>query len=277
MAILFALLSAFAFGISDFAGGIGSRKSNAWMATLFVQISGLLVASLAVAIFPGEAPSTGALAWGAASGVGTAVGAFALYRGIVVGRISVVAPISAVITALLPALLGLALGERLSGNALLGIALAVPAIALVALQTDVNAASKTQAGIPEGIVSGLGFAWLFIALDQAGTQFGAWPVVTGQAVSVLLVLPFAWKMWAPGTLNRITLGIVIAGGIFGGAANLLFLAATGYGQLAIVSVLTSLYPATTIVLARVFLHERLLWIQIAGLFMAAGAVVLLSL
>ncbi|HET9679049.1 MAG TPA: EamA family transporter [Gammaproteobacteria bacterium] len=277
MAIILALLAAFAYGASDFAGGLGSRKSNAGLATAIVQFFGLIMALAAIWLLPSNNPSAAVLGWGAVSGIGSAIGALALYRGMVVGRMSVVAPLSAVTTAVIPVVLGLFLGESLAISAQIGIALAIPAIALVALHPEPGTQSNKRAGILEGIVSGVGFALLFIALDQAGTQYGAWPLVPGQTVAILLVLPFAWQARRQPRPASTTMWLLVAGGVCGGGANLLFLAATGYGQLAIVTVLTALYPAITILLARVFLHERLQWLQIVGLFLAAGAVVLLSL
>lgn len=282
MAIILALFAAIGYGISDFAGGLGSRKSNAGLATLIVQLFGLAAALSAVWLLPAAQPSAQALGWGALSGIGSATGALALYRGIVVGKISVVAPLSAVIAAVLPVVIGLLLGESLPATAQIGIALAIPAIVLVALQSS-EPGTKTDklTGIPEGVISGAGFALLFIALDQAGTQVGAWPLVPGQLVAAMLVAPFAWQTYRQsksGNMpDRATMMLIVAGGVSGGAANLLFLAATGHGQLALVSVLTALYPAVTILLARIFLAERLTRLQLMGLSMAATAVVLLSL
>lgn len=178
---------------------------------------------------------------------------------------SVVAPLSAVLSAALPALAGLLLGEHLKALAWTGIALALPAVALVSWQPAGRQGSR-RAGIVTGLVAGAGFALLFIALDRAGASAGAWPLLPGQAVAVVIVLTWAApagnrpdkKAWSQAWR------IGLAAGILGGIANLLYLAATGAGQLAIVAVVTALYPAVTIVLARLTLQERWSRLQVIG-------------
>ncbi len=128
--------------------------------------------------------------WGALSGVGSGVGTVSLYRGLAVARMSVVAPLSAVLSAALPALAGLLLGEHLKVLAWAGMAIAIPAVALVSLQPAGQQGSR-RAGIVTGVIAGAGFALLFIALDRAGTAAGAWPLLPGQAVAVVLVLAWA--------------------------------------------------------------------------------------
>lgn len=130
-----------------------------------------------------------------------------------------------------------------------------------------------------GLVAGAGFALLFIALDRAGTSAGAWPLLPGQAVAVVVVL--AWAAAARSRPDRKAWSqawrIGLAAGVLSGVANLLYLAATGAGQLAIVAVVTALYPTVTILLARLTLHERWSRLQIIGLIASAVAVAAISL
>ncbi|HET7313844.1 DMT family transporter [Salinisphaera sp.] len=277
MAILFGLLAALAYGASDFAAGVIGRRLGAGVVALAVHLLALLVAIASVALGASHGPTTQALAWGVAAGVGSATGTLALYRGFVVGRISVVAPLSAVVAAAVPVLTGLALGEHLSVLAGVGLVVAMPAIGLVSWQRDRSQTASARPGVAEGLVSGAGFALLFIALDRAGADAGFWPLVPGMALGSLLVLPFALKEPRPGGINGTAIGLLVAAGLFGGGANLLFLAATGRGQLSIVVVLTALYPAVTILLARVFLGEQWNNAQAAGLVAAAIAIVLITL
>src|SRR5699024_8050568 len=114
------------------------------------------------------------------SGVGNALGTYAIYRGFAVGRMSVVATLSAVIAAVAPVIVGVVLGERLSSIAIVGIAIAVPWITLVSWQGRSGGDRPAAAGALDGVLSGAGFALLFIALDRAGTRSGAWPLVAGQ-------------------------------------------------------------------------------------------------
>lgn len=233
--------------------------------------------AVALLIFPGSGPSAPALWWGAASGLGSAVGALALYRGLASGRMSVVAAVSAVLSAVIPTIVGLALGDRLTVGAATGIVIAVPAIAMVSWQPGAADPRAARAGLLYGLVAGLGFALLFIALDRAGTRAGAWPLLPGQVVAVLLVAPVAWRgLVGVGRPSRGAAGLIVGAGVVSGIASLLFLAATGHGQLAIVAVLTAMYPAVTILLSRTLLAERWSRVQGTGLVAAAAAVVLVS-
>lgn len=275
MAIFLGLLAALSYGASDFAAGLASRRIAYQLVTVVVQLMSVVTAVVAVLVFPGVGPTLESLTWGGISGAGSALGTLALYRGLAVGQMSVVAPLSAVVAVVLPVVVGLMSGETLSPAAAAGIGLAVPAIALIAWHGD-NEGGPGR-GILAGTLSGVGFAVLFIALDQAGTQSGAWPVVSGQIVALLLVLPLGWR-YLPGlsASSGATLGLAVVGGLLGGGATALFLASTHYGQLSIVAVLTSLYPAVTVVLARLVLDERWSYGQVMGLVVAAMAIVLIS-
>ncbi|MGH7705735.1 MAG: EamA family transporter, partial [Candidatus Dormibacteria bacterium] len=204
-----------------------------------------------------------------------ASGILVLYRGLAKGQMAVVAPIAGVLTALIPALVGLALGNRPGIAALLGIAIALPAVALVSWRPGTS--SLHQSGVIEGAVAGACFALLFIGLDRAGTASGTWPLVPGQSVAVLLIAAAAWhSRGAPGSWRRLA-PLAVPSGILGGLGNILFLSATGLGELAVVAVITSLYPAVTVLLARLGLGERWSRTQVVGLAVAALAVGLISL
>jgi drug/metabolite transporter (DMT)-like permease len=272
------LLSALCYGSSDFTAGVGGRRSDPSAVTVIAQPFGLIAAAVAVIALAARSPTPHALWWGALSGVGSGVGTVSLYRGLAVARMSVVAPLSAVLSAALPALAGLLLGEHLTALAWAGIAIAMPAVALVSLQPAERQGSR-RAGIVTGVIAGAGFALLFIALDRAGTSAGAWPLLPGQAVAAVIVL--AWAAPARNRPSRKSWSqawrMGVAAGVLGGIANLLYLAATGSGQLAIVAVVTALYPAVTILLARLALHERWSRLQIIGLAASAVAVAAISI
>jgi drug/metabolite transporter (DMT)-like permease len=275
--ILLGLLSAVAYGSSDFAAGLGSRRLAFGPVTAIVQGFGVAAAGIAVLLFPGTGPAAGPLLWGTVSGIGSGLGSLALYRGLTLGAMSVTATCSAVLTAVLPAIIGLALGESLSLPAAIGIGIAIPAVALVSWQPHPGGGQRRRAGLGYGIAAGAGFALLFIALARAGTTTGAWPLLPGQGLSLLIVLPFARGIRRPRSEWRPAALPVIAAGLLSGLANLLFLAAAGHGRLAVVAVLTSLYPAVTVLLARVVLTERWSRLQAAGLLTAATAITLVSI
>lgn len=275
MGIILGLLAALCYGVSDFAAGAGGRKASAEAVAILSQPLALITALVAVLVVHSHAPTPGALLWGAASGVGGGIGTIALYRGLTIGRMSVVAPLSAVLSAALPAVVGLATGDSLSPLRLGGLVLALPGIALVSRQRTANDAAK-PAGVIEAVVAGAGFALLFIGLAKAGTSSGAWPLVPAQAMAVLSVLVLGLGFGKPrGTWSAAWRPAVVTG-VLGGAANLLYLASTGRGELSVVAVLTSLYPAITILLARGLLHERWTRTQAVGLGVSAVAVCLIS-
>ncbi|HWD64554.1 MAG TPA: DMT family transporter [Solirubrobacteraceae bacterium] len=278
MAVLLALLSAVCYGTGDFSAGLASRRYTAGPVTAGVTALGTLLACLAVLIMGARAPNASELLWGALSGLGSAVGTFALYHGLSVGRMSVVATLSAILTAVIPALLGVILGNRLGVVAAGGIVIAIPAIALVSWQSGEHRQAGQKSGAPFGAIAGLGFALLLIALDRAGTRAGAWPLVPGEGVAVLLLLPVAGRGIAGhGRPSGSAVRLTLLAGTLAGTGNLLYLAATGHGQLAVVAVLTALYPAMTVILARVVLAEHWSRRQVVGLVSAALSVLLVSL
>jgi drug/metabolite transporter (DMT)-like permease len=278
VAILLALLSALTYGISDFGAGVVSRRSDAGVVSLILLMIGLMCAAVAVAIDPGVGPRGGALAWGAASGLGSGGGTLALYHGFAVGRMTIVATLSAVVSAVVPAIVGLSTGDTLNAVTLAGIVIAIPAIALVSWHPDPAQRGEARSSLVFGLLPGLCFALLFIALDRAGTRSGAWPLIPGEIVGVLVLVPYgvhrARKVGLPA---RGDAWLLIAVGVIGGLAGLLFLLATGHGELTIVAVVTALYPAFTVLLARFLLAEHWTRNQAIGLIVAAAAIVLVSL
>jgi drug/metabolite transporter (DMT)-like permease len=279
MGALLALLAAVIYGVGDFVGGFGGRKVPAALVPIPMQAVGVLTAALAILSgFSGQ-PTAAVLAWGAIGGIGSGVGNAALIRGLAGGRMSVVAPLSAVLTAALPSVVGVLTGDRLALSAWLGIALAFPAIALTSSGDD--AAGGTWRDIAYGALAGCGFGLLFVALDRAGTDAGAWPLLPGQIVALALAAAFATpeirRLRRDG--GRVQFGPALrwgaAAGALGATANLLFLIATSHAQLTVLAVLVSLYPAVTVVLAAGVLRERIHRLQALGLLASAVAIALI--
>ncbi len=212
MGVLLALLAAVAYGTSDFGAGVASRRLAAGPVTAVAQAFGLLGAGIGVLLFPGAGPAALVLGWGAVSGLGSALGTLSLYHGLSVGRMSVVATSSALLTAVIPAVAGVVLGERLSWPAAAGIGVAVVAIGLVCWQRGTSDGHRARSGLAYGVLAGAGFAVLFIALDRAGTRAGAWPLIPGQAVSLLLVAPFARAAPGPGQRWRPFAALAVGAG-----------------------------------------------------------------
>lgn len=274
MAVVFGLIAAVAYGGSDFLAGLTTKRASALAVTAGVQATALGGALVALPFFTGRL-SAGVAGWGALAGVGGTVGGLALYRGLAVARMNVVAPVSGVLAAALPVVVGLASGERPGALALAGVGVALLAIALVSLSP---AAGETRGwGVAEGLAAGTGFGVVFIGLQRAGDSSGVWPLVSAQSVAVVLAVALGLAGGRRVLPQRHAIpGIVLAGGL-AFAATLLYLLATRRGLLTVVAVLVSLYPAGTVILAAVVLRERSTRVQVAGMAAAAAAVTLIAL
>jgi drug/metabolite transporter (DMT)-like permease len=275
MVVALSLVAALAYGLSDFLGGLAARRLHVAIVTLIVQAAGGVLA-VGIALGSGASSTSQVAAWGSVAGAGSAVGTLALYRGLAVGRMAVVAPVSAVTSASIPAVLGIAEGERLSALGWIGIALALPATVLVSRVPDDH---EGPTGLREALIAGAGFAVLFIGLNRAGDQAGTWPVAWEMLVSSLLLLPLAWVAWRGpqrGTLSRTPLLMALAGAVLVLGASQLFLVASSDG-LAVAAIVTSMYPAFTVLLAYLVLRERISAIQGVGLALCAASVALIAL
>ena len=278
MSVLLGLLAAATYGSSDFLAGLASRRVPPIVVTAGAQALCLLVGLIAVAFYPGDGMSTKVLAWGAVSGLGSAGGTFSLYRGLGGGKMSVVATLSGLLTAVIPVVVGLATGDSLTALAAIGIVAAIPAIGLVSWSGDRGGAGTS--GAIWGILAGVGFGLLFVGYDRAGSDGGAWPLVVAEGVATMLTAGpalVALRGGGSAALDRHSLSLLLAAGLLAGAANLSFIIATHHGELAIVAVLTALYPGFTVILARIVLGERWSAAQKVGLVTALLATFLVSL
>ena len=301
LAILLALAAAAGYGGSDFAAGLASRRASVIRVTLMSEAVSVAVVGLALALIGAHPPSLRAAVWGGVAGLAGMTGALALYVGFRHAAFSVAGPLSAVGAAGFSVLAGLLLGERPTAVALTGIVLALPAIVGVSASARAPSAGdgppaespvpsvppafpalpgpagqRAPLGVVYGLVAGACFALLLIGLDQAGSGSGLWPVFCGQSAALIgvacvaavtrdLRLPEARGWW----LAALT-------GITGAPATISYFLATHHGLLAITAVITSLYPAVTILAARVLLGERLTAFRLTGLLLAAASVALIA-
>ncbi len=282
LTVVLALGSALMYGLSDFIGGLLSRRSSAWAVAIVTQVTALVAIGVTTMILGGE-PTGADLAWGAFAGIGTGSGTAFLYRGLSSGRMGVVAPLSAVGAALLPVAVGVATGERPPVIVWAGIALAFPAIWLITTggdHADLTDARTSGSGIPpgtvDGLLAGLGFGLMFSALGQVPDTAGLAPLAAAEGISlpIIIVLAMAFRQsWVP--RDRASIGGIVVGGT-AAAAAVMFLFATQAGLLTVASVLSSLYPAFTVVLAAIVLHERVHRSQSVGLAMAVAAVAMVA-
>jgi drug/metabolite transporter (DMT)-like permease len=286
MALLLGLAAAATYGAADFTAGLVSRRVNALCVVFVSQLAGLAVLAVIVPI-EGAGVTARALAWGAVAGIGGGGGVTFLYRGLARARMAVVAPITAVEAAIIPVLYGLVTGEQPGALALVGVVIALVAVALVAAPRadDVEPGAPTpsrrfrrlaQPGIKDALLAGLGFGCFFIFLTKTGDDAGMWPLIGTKMSSITLVALAA--LIARNSLRPVTgtWGPIVLAGVLDVAANVFYLLATRTGLLSLVAVATSLYPASTVLLARTVLHERMSRGQLAGLVLVITGVALMA-
>ncbi|MGN6721768.1 MAG: EamA family transporter [Marmoricola sp.] len=271
-AILWSLLGAAAYGVSDFIGAVASRRSSAWPVAFVSSTGGAVVAALVAIALPGHASSSH-FAWAAFAGLGTGIGTAFLYRGLAAGRVGVVAPISAVAAAALPVIVSTLSGERPPFLAWAGIALALPGIWLVSQE---EGATFGGSGVLDGVIAGIGFGIGFVGLGHVPESAGWWPLVIMNLTSAAAIVVVATAMRAKVFGREPAIYLGLAGGVLAVLAMIGFVLATSHGLVSIAAVLVSLYPAVTIVLAVALLHERVHRIQHLGFVLCAGAVALVA-
>jgi drug/metabolite transporter (DMT)-like permease len=293
MSLPFALPSAVTYGVADFAGGLAARRAPLLVVTVVAQAAGLLSLLLVVGLVAGQ-PSRAALGFGAIAGLVGVSGLLLYLKALAVGPMGVVAPLSAVISAGLPLVVGVLGGERLGPVAVLAVAVALAAILLATKGTRNDRAAST--GVLLGLAAGLGFGMFFVAVDAAPDDSGLWPLLAGRVASVVLLTglvlrhhlplptraravslaPVAGGVPGPGAARAGGRGpwlLMVVSGVFDTLANVLFLVSTRLGDLGISAVVVSLYPVVVVLLARVVLGERLTRTQLlsAGLALTASA------
>ncbi|CAA9222684.1 MAG: hypothetical protein AVDCRST_MAG50-670 [uncultured Acidimicrobiales bacterium] len=285
MALLLGLAVACAYGSADFLGGLGAKRSPTAVVVVISQVAGLgLLAAVMLAFPSGEATATN-LGLGAAVGVAGLAGLLLLYHGLSTGVMSVVAPITAVGAAVLPVLWGVLQGERPSAWSAVGAVVALASVVLVSRAPrptpephggTSEPSTRGRHWLASAIGAGVGFGIVFIILGSTGDDAGFWPLLAARVTSLLLA---GVVMAARGIPLRPAAGdslLLVGAGVLDITANALFVVATRRGLLSLVSVVASLYPAATVLLARLVLSERLSRTQLAGVGAAGLGVVLIA-
>lgn len=277
MAVLLALGAAIAYGLSDFIGGVASRRASVWPVALTACLGATLGTLVLVLLVQGD-PSVHDYAFGLLGGIGSGTGTVFLYRGFARGRMGVVAPVSAVGAALLPAVLAIVTGERPAVLVWVGMLVALPGIWLVSREpAPADAAASSAEGLLDGVLAGLGFGLLFAALGQVPEQAGFGPVLGTQIVSMLAVLLAAKLLGGHPMPRRGADWWGLGAGLLATLAVVGFMLARQQGLLSVAAVLTSLYPAATVLLATLVLHEKMHRGQSVGLALCATSVVCVAL
>lgn len=274
--VVFAILSAITYGAADFLGGTASRRHRAMAVVAVSQMIGFVLLLMLLPLLGPDRYRLSDFGWGAAAGLVGGAGLIFFYRGLSTGRMSVVAPLSAVMTALAPLAFGLATGERPSTLATIGVIAAVPAIALITRERASEEGASRSTGALDGFLAGIGFGAFFILISRTASTSGLWPLVGARTASIPFVVLLAAGFRQPIRPLRDVDATVAWAGILDIAANGLYLFAVRAGLVSLASVVTSLYPASTIILARIVLKERLTATRVLGIALALAGVALIA-
>jgi uncharacterized membrane protein len=274
VALLLALCSAIAYGVSDFVGGVLTRRASVWAVAATSQGVAALITSCAAAARPGTL-DLAAQAWGVPAGLGGAAGYLLIYQGLASGRMTVVAPLSAITAAAIPVIAGLATGERPAALSLIGVGLAVPAIWLIT-GSGRALGQASRRDLAFGLGAGLAFGVQFSSLGQVPGSAGLLPLAVGQLISAFCIVLAATAVSAPWIPRTRHAGLGAAAGLLAGVATICFQLAVQVGMLSIGGAVASLYPAFTVLLAAVVLRERIQGAQGIGLGVAAAAIALIA-
>jgi len=272
---LLATLSAVFYRAADFTGGMVTRRVAAIPVVLLSQATGLVMVAVILPMLSTETPRAADLWWGAGAGLAGGVGVGLLYHALAIGTMSVVAPTTAVAAVAIPVITSIAMGERPGPLALAGILLGIAAIALVSRQTLHTPTTARSSGLGVALAAGVAIGLFLLALAQTRAASGLWPLLTARLASVTLFAVVAMVRRRSLRMPARLAALAVGGGALDMLANTLYLLAAQLGPLSPVATLSSLYPASTVLLARAVLGERLNRWQTAGVAAALVAVLLI--
>jgi drug/metabolite transporter (DMT)-like permease len=268
--------SAALYGAADFIGGLTSRRADAIAIVVISQLAGLILVALALPALGTPLPGWNDWLWGGVAGLAGGGGVALLYRALAVGVMSLVAPVTAVCAVAVPIAAAVVLfGERPALPASAGIFFALVAIVLVSHADAGEAKGRSRRGLGLALAAGVAIGFFFLALARSSADAGMWPLLFARIASVLLFGTLLFVLRRPARMPARVAWTALGGGVLDMLANLLYLLATRRGPLTLVVTLSSLYPASTVLLARLVLHERLAARQWAGVVLALIAIVLI--
>jgi drug/metabolite transporter (DMT)-like permease len=272
-AIALALGASLCWGTGDFLGGLGARRMSTLTVLAVSAFAGLVAVAVLVAV-QGDGPPPGeAIALAACAGLAGAVGLGALFRGMAVGAIAVVAPISSA-AAVIPVVVGLVMGDRPSGLQLAGMAVVLVGVALASREPGTGE-RRLATGVPLALLAALGFGLYFLLMDPASDDGALWAVLVARSASTVAATAVALALRA-GLPRAGDLPLLVTVGIFDASANAMLAVALTKGLVGLVAVLSSLYPVVTVLLARAVLGERVARAQRTGVALALGGVAVIA-
>ncbi len=283
MTSLLALMAALVYGAADFLGGTVAKRASTLAAVVATQGAGLALLLLGTPLMLDAVMTANDVLFGALAGITGSVGVALLYRGLAMGPMSIVAPITAVCAVIVPLIVGLMLGEQLRPLAALGVAMAIAAVVLLGQESapvePSGEPSRTAAEVAQAVrialASGVAVGGFFVCLGQTAAPAGLWPLAVSRTVSVTVFLGVAFWARQSWKIPAAAWPAALACGALDMIANSLYLVAVRQGQLSLVATLASLYPASTVLLARFVLGERLGRWQQVGVVAAVAATLLI--
>jgi drug/metabolite transporter (DMT)-like permease len=278
--VVLALASALVLGSADFVGGLAAKRARALVVVILSNSAGLVTALALVGLISPQGTGWAEAGWGALAGLCGSAGAIVLYRALANGVMSLVAPTTAAAAAAAPVLAGVLMGDRLSALAVAGVLCALASVLLVSLSGDGgDEAGGRRAMIRSvgmALLAGAGFGAFFVFLSRTPSQHSLWPLVWARCASLTLLLAVALARRVPPVLSGRPARLALLSGALDMSSSALFLIAVKHGSLAVVGLLSSLYPISTVLLASVVLKERIRRIQHLGVTLAVMSVFLLA-
>jgi drug/metabolite transporter (DMT)-like permease len=286
LTIILGLATSLVYGFADFFGALGSRKINPVVVTFWSGLSGLFLL-LVASLFMGADFSAEGIFWGVTAGIASAVAMTCLYASLAIGPISILSPLGAVVSAIVPMIVGFVEGDRFSVWGWVALAGILVAVVLVGFVPGEDVRLPSTKGLLLGLTAGAGIGLVLIALAKAPNDTGLTSVIFLRATSATLLgifmifslLKTRRNKDASGERPRAPISVwwaVMVAGFFDSSANVFFTLASRIGSLSVVAVLTALYPLGTIILARIFLKEKIARTQLVGILLALSASALLA-
>ncbi|NOZ49067.1 MAG: EamA family transporter [Chloroflexi bacterium] len=275
LAVVYGLASALSWGAGDFSGGMASRRTSVYFVILLSQTVGALIMLLAALGLAEAVPAWTSLTVAALAGICGVIGLIALYKGLAGGTMSVVAPITAAVAAAVPVLVALLLEGWPSAWQMLGFGLALVAVWLLAQDGAGQRIELRSLSLP--LIAGAGFGFFFVFIDLASTEAVFLPLLAARLASLVLVAVVVLRHRHESKPSTSQIPLILLAGLFDTGGNVFFVLAAQAGRLDISAVLSSLYPATTVILAAFILKESISQRQRAGLLAALAALALIAL
>jgi drug/metabolite transporter (DMT)-like permease len=275
VSIAFALAAAAVFGTADFVGGVASRRAGASVVTVISQAAGFAVLLPALLLLP-DLPQREALIWGAVAGLGGGIGLAVFFRALATGVMAIVSPVTAAAAAGLPVVAAILLGQQVGPMTWVGLGVGLVAVLLVGWAKGEAPRGPVLPSIVMAVVAGAGFGIFFVALGRAPHDSGLWPLAAARMCSMGVLVAALVGAGGEWRAEAGSLRLSLASGVLDMSANVLYLLAVRQGNLAVIAVLASLYPAVTVLLSLGLLGERLHIRQLAGVGLALVAVGLIA-